>query len=267
VSAPGSPAPSPPANPAAPSVPEPALVMRGVRAGYGRIEVIHGADLEVPHGSVLALLGPNGAGKSTILKVAGGRLPYTAGAVRAAGVDIGRRHGVDALARIGVCSIPEGRGVFPNLTVRENLRMWTYQGGLKTRDVEERAFARFPRLGERRRQLAGTLSGGEQQMLALARALVGAPRLLLLDEISIGLAPVIVAQLYEAVSGLSGEGVTVVLSEQFVRTALAIATRAAIVVGGQIERVGKPDEMGVVALETYLAGSEGTARGDRTATP
>ncbi len=232
-----------------------ALELRGVRAGYGRIEVVHGVDLEVPVGSVFALLGPNGAGKSTILKVAGGRLPFTAGTVHAGGVDVGRRTTVDAMARAGVCSIPEGRGVFPNLTVRENLRMWTYQGGLKTRDVEERAFARFPRLGERRRQLAGTLSGGEQQMLALARAVVAEPKVLLLDEISIGLAPLIVAQLYELVAALAAtEGVTVVLSEQFVRTALAIATRAAIVVGGRIDRVGAPAEMADIAVQTYLAG-------------
>jgi len=233
----------------------PALEMRGVRAGYGRIEVIHGADLEVPAGAVFALLGPNGAGKSTLLKVAGGRLAASAGTVRAGGVEVGRRTGVDAMARAGVCSIPEGRGVFPNLTVRDNLRMWTYQGALSARDVEERAFARFPRLGERRKQLAGTLSGGEQQMLALARAVVGEPKLLLLDEISMGLAPLIVAQLYELVATLPAEGVTVVLSEQFVRTALAIATRAAIVVGGRVDRVGEPAEIAEAAVDTYLAGT------------
>jgi branched-chain amino acid transport system ATP-binding protein len=234
-----------------------ALEMRDVRAGYGRIEVIHGADLAVPVGEVFALLGPNGAGKSTILKVAGGRLAHSAGSIRAAGVEVDRRTGVDAMARAGVCSIPEGRGVFPNLTVRDNLRMWTYQGALKAHDVEERAFARFPRLGERRKQLAGTLSGGEQQMLALARAVVGEPKLLLLDEISMGLAPLIVSQLYELVATLATEGVTVVLSEQFVRSALAIATRAAIVVGGRIDRVGAPAEIAEAAVDTYLAGPNG----------
>jgi branched-chain amino acid transport system ATP-binding protein len=236
-----------------------ALELRGVRAGYGRIEVLHGVDLDVPAGAVFALLGPNGAGKSTLLKVAGGRVACRAGTVRVAGIGVDRHHGVDALARRGVCSIPEGRGVFPNLTVRENLRMWTYQGPRKAHEVEERAYARFPRLGTRRRQLAGTLSGGEQQMLALARAVVGEPKLLLLDEISMGLAPLVVSELYEMVAGLAGDGVTVVLSEQFVRTALAIATRAAIVVGGRVERVGEPGDIGEAALETYLTGADSEA--------
>ncbi|HUO48822.1 MAG TPA: ABC transporter ATP-binding protein, partial [Acidimicrobiales bacterium] len=234
----------------------PALELAGVRAGYGRIEVIHGVDLAVPEGSVFALLGPNGAGKSTLLKVAGGRVAARAGSVSVGGQPIGRHEGPDRLARRGVCSIPEGRGVFPNLTVRENLWMWTYQGDRKPKAVEERAFARFPRLADRRKQLAGTLSGGEQQMLALARALVGEPTVLLLDELSMGLAPLVVSQLYEAVAGLRAEGVTVVLSEQFVRTALAIATHAAIVAAGRIDRVGAPAEVAEVALETYLAGPD-----------
>ena len=241
----------------------PALELAGVRAGYGRIEVIHGVDLVVPDGAVFALLGPNGAGKSTLLKVAGGRIAPRAGTVTVAGITLRRGDGVDMLARHGVCSVPEGRGIFPNLTVRENLWMWTYQGTGKPREVEARAFERFPRLAERRKQLAGTLSGGEQQMLALARALVGEPRVLLLDELSMGLAPLVVAQLYEAVAGLGTEGVTVVLSEQFIRTAVAIATHAAIVAGGRVERVGSPHEMAEVALETYLSGSDrhGTAPG------
>jgi branched-chain amino acid transport system ATP-binding protein len=243
-----------PADAVAPARP-PALEFAGLRAGYGRIEVIHGVDLLVPEGAVFALLGPNGAGKSTLLKVAGGRIAPAAGTVRVGGVALGRHDGPDRLARQGVCSIPEGRGVFPNLTVRENLWMWTYQGDRKVKAVEERAFARFPRLADRRKQLAGTLSGGEQQMLALARALVGEPRVLLLDELSMGLAPLVVSQLYEAVAGLSAEGVTVILSEQFVRTAVAIATHAAIVAGGKVQRVGPPKEMGEVALDTYLAGS------------
>ena len=262
-------------DPAAPGAPDagddPALELRAVRAGYGRIEVIHGVDLAVPRGSVFALLGPNGAGKSTLLKVAGGRLEARAGTVRVDGAAIGRHERPDQLARRGVCTIPEGRGVFPNLTVRENLWMWTYQGDRKAKEVEARAFARFPRLADRRRQLAGTLSGGEQQMLALARALVGEPRLLLLDELSMGLAPLVVAQLYEAVAALAAEGVTVVLSEQFVRTAVAIATHAAIVAGGRIERVGRPEDMAAVAVDTYLAGPDpatgGAPSSDQTGPP
>src|SRR3954447_3350826 len=158
----------------------PALELRDVRAAYGRIEVLHGVSLVVPPGTVFALLGPNGGGKSTTLKVASGRMKPTSGCVHVAGSHVNGAS-PEALARAGVCSIPEGRGIFPNLTVTENLRMMTYRG-VRTRDVEDRAFERFPRLGERRNQLAGTMSGGEQQMLAMSRALVTDPALLLLDE-------------------------------------------------------------------------------------
>ena len=146
----------------------------------------------------MALLGPNGAGKSTLFKVASGRLAPTAGRVDFVGDDI-RRLSPDRLARKGLCAIPEGRAVFPNLTVAENLLMYSYRsrGHAKVSDLEEQSYARFPVLGERRKQLAGRLSGGEQQMLALARALFTNPRLLLLDEISMGLAPLVVAELYD----------------------------------------------------------------------
>jgi branched-chain amino acid transport system ATP-binding protein len=234
--------------------PPPALELKGVRAAYGRIEVVHGVDLAVAPSSVFALLGPNGAGKSTTLKVASGRLRPTSGSVLVDGVDVTRRS-PEALARAGVCSIPEGRGVFANLTVTENLRMWTYRGGLKRADVEERAFTRFPRLGERRRQLAGTLSGGEQQMLAMSRALSTDPRLLLLDEISMGLAPIIVSELYEVVGQLAAEGITILLIEQFARTALAVANHAAIMSQGRIERTGTPDEIREAVADVYLRGA------------
>jgi len=228
------------------------LVFDGVRAAYGRIEVLHGVDLTVPAGSVFALLGPNGAGKTTTLKVANGVMRPTAGSVRIEGVAT-TRHTPEAFARAGVCAIPEGRGVFPNLSVADNIRMWTYRGGVTRAEAEERAFGRFPRLKERRKQLAGTLSGGEQQMLAISRALIGRPRLLLLDEISMGLAPLIVAELYELVGQIAADGVTVVVVEQFVSTALSVATRAAIMLHGRVHKEGTPDEMADAALGAYLS--------------
>jgi branched-chain amino acid transport system ATP-binding protein len=230
----------------------PGLVIDGVRAAYGRIEVLHGVDLVVPPGSVFALLGPNGAGKSTLLKVISGRMRATAGEVRIGDQPVGRTP-PEKLVKSGLCAIPEGRGVFPNLTVRENLRIWTYRGGLSAKAVEEKTYAAFPRLKERRRQMAGTLSGGEQQMLAISRALVTEPKVLLLDELSMGLAPLIVAELYELVGELARQGMTILLVEQFVTTALAVATRAAIMVHGRIQQEGTPQEMADAALSVYLA--------------
>ena len=223
----------------------------GVHAAYGRIEVLHGVDLDVAGGRVFALLGPNGAGKSTLLKVVGGKLHPTAGAVGIDGVSV-PHWSPEALARAGVVAIPEGRGVFPNLTVRDNLRMWTYRGGLTTAEVEARAYDQFPRLKERRKQLAGTLSGGEQQMLAISRALAGETKVLLLDEISMGLAPIVVGQLYELVAGIAATGVTIVLVEQFAETALGVADGAAIMLHGRIAHEGSPEEMATAALSAYL---------------
>jgi branched-chain amino acid transport system ATP-binding protein len=230
----------------------PGIEVRGVRAAYGRIEVLHGVELVVPPASVFALLGPNGAGKSTLLKVISGRMRPTSGAVLVGERPVGKRP-PEKLARAGLCAIPEGRGVFPNLTVRENLAIWTYRGGLSAKDVEEKTYATFPRLKERRRQMAGTLSGGEQQMLAISRALVTEPEVLLLDELSMGLAPLIVTELYELVAALAGQGMTVLMVEQFVTTALSVATRAAIMVHGRIQQEGTPREMADAALRVYLA--------------
>jgi branched-chain amino acid transport system ATP-binding protein len=234
--------------------PAPILELKGVRAAYGRIEVLHGVDLTVAAGSVFVLLGPNGAGKSTILKVAGGRMRHTHGSVSIDGQQMDKTT-ADALARRGICSVPEGRGVFPNLTVRENLLMWTYRGGVNLPQAEERAFERFPRLAQRRKQMAGTLSGGEQQMLAVARALVDRPKLLMLDELSMGLAPLIVIELFEVVRQLATEGITIVLAEQFVHSALGLATAGAIVVHGRVQMVGTPDELRQAAAGAYLSGS------------
>ena len=228
----------------------PLVELVDVRAAYGTIEVLHGVNLSVPQGSVVALLGPNGAGKSTILKVISGLLPPTSGEVRLAGRMVNGAS-ADELARIGLCTIPEGRGVFPNLTVRENLWMAT-MAGVPLAQVEEIAYARFPRLGERRKQLAGTLSGGEQQMLSMARALSVNPSVLLLDELSMGLAPLVVANLYEIVAQVSQEGVSILVSEQFARTVLGIAQYAAIVLHGNITRVGTPAELEDELSAAYL---------------
>jgi branched-chain amino acid transport system ATP-binding protein len=233
--------------------PPPVLELVGVRAAYGRIEVLHGVDLVVPQGAVVALLGPNGGGKTTTLKVASGQMVPTAGCLH-----LGGRHvnGVapDALARIGVCTIPEGRGIFPNLTVRENLRMVTF-AGVKQHEVEDKAFARFPRLGERRNQLAGTMSGGEQQMLAMARGLAVDPTLLFLDELSMGLAPLIVEELYEIVAQIAQTGVSILVVEQFARTVLGVADLAAIMLHGRVTAIGPPEEVAPELEAAYLGAS------------
>ncbi len=240
------------------TVAPPMLELIDVHASYGRIEVVHGVSLALSGGSCLALLGPNGAGKSTLLKVMSGRLAPSAGNVRLNGEEIGRATS-EQLARGGICAIPEGRAVFPNLTVAENLLMYTFRGrDVKMADLEEKSYARFPVLGQRRRQLAGRLSGGEQQMLAIARALYTNPRLLLLDEISMGLAPLVVAELYELVGQLvASEDITVVLVEQFAQTALTVADQVAVMVNGLIVRSGTPADVGDDLMSTYMGNPEG----------
>jgi branched-chain amino acid transport system ATP-binding protein len=228
------------------------LELRAVRAAYDRIDVLFGIDLEVPEGSVVALLGPNGAGKTTTLRVAAGLHPPTAGDVMVAGRRVNGTAPED-LARKGLCLIPEGRGIFPNLTVRENLRMMTYSGvGLHA--VEDEAYTRFPRLKERRKQIAGTLSGGEQQMLAMARGLATRPALLLLDELSMGLAPIIVEELYGLVAQIAREGVSILVVEQFASTVLGVADLAAVLVHGKVARLGTPHELQDELSKAYLGG-------------
>jgi len=231
----------------------PALALRDVHAAYGAIEVIHGLDLVVPTGKVFALLGPNGAGKSTSLKVASGQLKPTSGTVEIHGQDIAGTS-ADALARNGVCLVPEGRGIFPNLTVTENLRMATYTG-VSLKSVLDRAFERFPRLKERRKQVAGTLSGGEQQMLSMARALATDPKVLLLDELSMGLAPLIVEELYDVVKRIAADDVSILIVEQFAHEVLGVADVAAIMLHGRVEFSGAPAEVGPALDRAYLGGS------------
>jgi branched-chain amino acid transport system ATP-binding protein len=232
---------------------EPLVELAGVRAAYGPIEVLHGVDLTLRAGEVLAVLGPNGAGKTTLLEVLAGLHPLASGDVVLAGR---RVNGAPAssLARAGLCLIPEGRGIFPNLTVAENLRMAAAGRRRATADIEADAYARFPRLGERRRQLAGTLSGGEQQMLALSRGLATAPAVLLLDELSMGLAPLVVEELYGQVAELARTGVSVLVVEQFARVVLGVADRAALMLSGRVARVGAPAEIESELSSAYLGG-------------
>jgi branched-chain amino acid transport system ATP-binding protein len=231
----------------------PLVELRGLHAGYGRIEVLHGVDLSVPAGSVTAVLGPNGAGKTTTLRVVAGLHRATGGDVLLAGRRVNGA-GADDLARAGLCLVPEGRGIFRNLTVRENLRVATHVG--RTLDeVETDAYRRFPQLAERRAQVAGTLSGGEQQMLALARAVASKPAVLLLDELSMGLAPKVVAGLYDEVATIAGDGVAVLVVEQFARVALRVADQAAVMLGGRVVASGTPAELEGSLTEVYLGGS------------
>jgi branched-chain amino acid transport system ATP-binding protein len=229
------------------------LELRSVRAGYGAIDVLHGVDLELDSGEVHVLLGPNGAGKTTTLAVCSGQIEPSAGELVINGRVV---NGVPAhsLARAGVCLVPEGRGVFPNLTVSENLRMASYGSRVSFADIQEKAFSVFPRLAERRKQLAGTMSGGEQQMLAMSRALGTDPAVLLLDELSMGLAPLIVEELYERVVELARTGLSILIVEQFAQTVLGMADRATVMLHGRIVGTGSPDEISSTLAAAYLGG-------------
>jgi len=210
------------------------LEVRGLEVGYGGIRAVKGIDLAVEEGELVCLIGANGAGKTTTLRAICGLLPARAGSVRYQGADISRIP-VYELPRQGLVMVPEGRGIFPQLTVEENLAMGAYaraDAGIGA-DLE-RQFATFPRLRERRAQTAGTLSGGEQQMLAIARALMARPRLLLLDEPSMGLAPLLVAKIFDIVREIAARGVTILLVEQNARLALEIASRGYVMESGVI---------------------------------
>lgn len=224
----------------------PILELDRVNAAYGRVRALHDLSLSVPRGAVVALLGANGAGKTTALRVISGTLPTTDGAIRIDGKAV---TGLSAyeMSRRGVTLVPEGRGVFPTLTVAENLDLAGRSH--KGRTAADRAKAidsileRFPVLAKRRGQKAGTMSGGEQQMLALSRAFLSDAEILLFDEISMGLAPLIVADLFEAIATLRDEGKTVLLVEQFLTHALGLADLCYVMAKGRIVFVGDPGEL------------------------
>jgi branched-chain amino acid transport system ATP-binding protein len=237
--------------PTADDGPDP-LALYDVHAGYGRIEVLHGIDVAVRRSSVTALLGPNGAGKSTTLGVMSGLLTPLEGCRHVEGRHL--NHATPSeLARIGVCHIREGRSVFPNLSVADNLTVAASCGASRERLVDV-SFTMFPRLKERHKQLAGTLSGGERQMLALARGLGTDPTVLLIDELSMGLAPLIVGELYEAVARVAEDGVSVLVVEQFATIGLRYATDVYVMAHGAITYAG-PSESAMDAVHRAYLGS------------
>ncbi len=215
------------------------LELKGIDAGYGGATVLRGIDLVVPTGAVVALLGPNGAGKTTLLKVGSGLMAPQAGALFLDGEDV-TGESADNLVSRGVCHVPEGRGIFRSLTVRENLRV--FAGG-EDAEAFDRAVSAFPRLGERINQVAGTMSGGEQQMLALARASARRPQVVLLDEVSMGLAPRIVDDIFLFLEQLARQGCSLLLVEQYVEKALGIADYVYILSRGTVQFAGDPDEL------------------------
>jgi branched-chain amino acid transport system ATP-binding protein len=216
------------------------LEVKGLQVRYGGIRAVKGVDLEVREGELVCLIGANGAGKTSTLKAICRLLPSQASFARYAGADLdGLR--VHELPRRGLVMVPEGRGVFPQLTVQENLAMGAYARGGASPDAQ---YASFPRLKERRHQVAGTLSGGEQQMLALARALMSRPRLLLLDEPSLGLAPMIVREFFRIVRELNEkEGLTVLVVEQDARIALRSSARAYVLEVGRVALTGTSEKL------------------------
>jgi len=226
------------------------LLLDNVDAGYAGTQVLRNVSLAVPPSSVVALLGANGAGKTTLLRVASGLLRPSSGRILIDGEDV-THASPHALVRHGVCHVPEGRGVFPNLTVRENLTLQAFAG--QEREGIERAVAAFPKLGERIGQVAGTMSGGEQQMLALARAYVQSPRFVLLDEVSMGLAPLIVDSIFEFLAVLASEGASLLLVEQYVSRALDIADYVYLLNRGEVAFCGEPAELdGTDVFQTYV---------------
>ena len=219
------------------------LAIRDLHAGYEEIEVLRGVNLSVNEGEIVTLIGANGAGKTTLLKTTSGLIRPTRGTIEFDGVRITRRP-PHRTVKMGVSQVAEGRAVLKRMSVLENLKMGahTRSDGDVERDLEE-VFEKFPALGERKKQLAGTLSGGEQQMLAIGRALMARPRLLLLDEPSLGLAPMVVTQIFRALRDLKGEGKTIFLVEQNARRALQLADRGYVLERGLIVLEGTAESL------------------------
>ncbi len=219
------------------------LEVTGLRAGYGEVEILRGVDMAIEPLEIVALLGSNGAGKTTFNAVLSGLNRPTAGGVVFEGRDIA---GLDpvAIVEAGLVQVPEGRHVFPNLSVRENLELGGYRRGRANRKSNlERVVAIFPRLRERMDQKAGTLSGGEQQMLAIGRGMMSEPKLLVLDEPSLGLSPMLVEEMFALIGRLNGEGLTILLVEQNVRQSLEIAARAFVMENGAVSLSGPAGEL------------------------
>jgi branched-chain amino acid transport system ATP-binding protein len=221
------------------------LQVRGLVGGYGRVPVLHGIDLDVPAGSLLAVIGANGAGKTTLMRTIAGINPVHAGTVHLAGADLTRAT-PSAVGRAGIALVPENRRLFPMLTVEENLRLGGYVRRRDRAGAAERldgVLERFPVLRERRAGLAGALSGGQQQMLAIGMALMARPALLMLDEPSLGLAPIVVRQVFDEIKALREAGTTVLLSEQFAAEALSIADTAVVLKLGRVVTSGPAEQV------------------------
>ena len=228
------------------------LALSGVWAGYGETTVLRGVDLAVPEGTVVALLGPNGAGKTTLLRVASGSLHPSRGQVMAGESD-GTGRPPEWFAAQGHCHLPEGRGIFPSLTVRENLFLQAEKG--RAAEAVAMATEAFPKLGQRLTQVAGTMSGGEQQMLAVARAYIRRPRLVLLDEVSFGLAPVIVDEIFAFLARLIEQGSSLLLVEQYIDRALAMADHVYLLQKGEIAWRGRTAELRQSDVLSHYLGS------------